>query len=204
MTEDGGRPCAPGLVRPPSFRTLTISIRPLRSVCVHPGEAWSCACRAPEAPSASGHENFSAAAAFASRLPHRSPRRSWRPCRCSLLLLRVRQLTWRGMGARRVGSGGPGRRRCVAVRAARLRGSRPPTNSDHVARTKPTPRRADRVLPVVGVVRGPGSRGEVRPAGELRARACGSWARPTGDARSGRRGLGESERSHARACAGLT
>jgi hypothetical protein len=115
--------------------------------------------------------------------------------------LHIWQLTGCGMDARWVDPGRPLPRRRAAPRGASLRRGRPTANPDGTPGAKPTSRRAGHVLPVVDVVRGPGPRRQVRSAGELRARASAARPRPAGDTRSGRRGVGESERHHARASA---
>jgi hypothetical protein len=103
------------------------------------------------------------------------------------------------MGARWARAGRPHARCRSAFRCACLRRSRPTANPGDVPGEKPTPRRTGRVLPIVDVVRRPRPRRQVRPAGELRTRACAAWPRPTGHPCSGRRCLGEPNPDHARA-----
>jgi hypothetical protein len=118
------------------------------------------------------------------------------PCR--------RMVTGRGMVARRIDPGSPLPRGGVAPRSTGLRRGRPAANPDRTPGVEHASRRAGHLLPVLGVVRGPGTRHEVRPAGQLRTRPCSAWPRSTGDPRAGRRRLGESERGHAWAAARIT
>ena len=127
--------------------------------------------------------------------PHRAAR-SPIPCR--------RIVTGRGMVARRIDPGSPLPRGGVAPRSTGLRRGRPAANPDRTPGVEHASRRAGHLLPVLGVVRGPGTRHEVRPAGQLRTRPCSAWPRSTGDPRAGRRRVGESERGHAWAAARIT
>jgi hypothetical protein len=112
--------------------------------------------------------------------------------------------TGRGMVARRIDPGSPLPWGGVAPRGTGLRRGRPAANPDRTPGAKHASGRAGHLLRVVGVVRGPGTRHEVRPAGQLRTRPCSAWPRSTGDPRAGRRRLGESERGHAWAAARIT
>ena len=108
------------------------------------------------------------------------------------------------MGARRIDPGPPLPRGGAAPRGTGLRCGRPAADADRAPGAKHPSRREAHLLPIVRVVRGPGPRHKVRPAGQLRTRPCTSRPRSTGDPSAGRRRLGEPERGHAWAAARIT
>jgi len=108
------------------------------------------------------------------------------------------------MGARRIDRGRPLPGGGFAPRGAGLRRGRPAAEPDRTPGAKHASRREGHLLPIVGVVRGPGPRHEVRPAGQLWTRPRTSRPRSTGDPRAGRRRLGEPQRGHAWATARVT
>jgi hypothetical protein len=141
-------------------------------------------------------------ARFAPRHRCRGRLASPRPRHCSIPCRRAVAGRW--MGARRIDPGRPLPRGGFAPPGASLRRGRPATEPDRTPGAKHASRRADHLLPIVGVVRGPGPRYEVRPAGQLRTRPCTSRPRSTRNAGAGRRRLGEPKRGHTWAAARIT
>jgi hypothetical protein len=105
------------------------------------------------------------------------------------------------MGARWIDPGCPRPRGCFASTGTGLRRGRPAADPDRTTGAKHASRREGHLLPIVGVVRGPRPRHEVRPAGRLWIRPRTARPRSTGDPRAERRRLGEPEQGHARAAA---
>jgi hypothetical protein len=125
-----------------------------------------------------------------------------RPRPCSIPCRR--EVARPGMGARRIDRRRPIPGGGFAPRGAGLHSDRPATEPDRTPGAKHASRREGHLLPIVGVVRGPGPRHEVRPAGQLRTRPRTARPRSTGDPSAGRRRLGEPERGHAWAAARIT
>jgi hypothetical protein len=95
-----------------------------------------------------------------------------------------RVVTGRGMGSRRIDPGRSLPGGGLASGGAGLRRGRPAAEPDHTPGAKHASRRAGHLLPIVGVVRGPGARHEVRPSGQLWIRPRTSRPRSTGDPRA--------------------